>query len=532
MKSFHHFFASLCALCIFVVNFIQAHPVPQKNHDRTIGVRLTTDGKSGAIMVLVNYRLEVDPFTVVYDDLPAVIDKAELSKLSKPKEFYEAFTRCYAPILATRLVATLDGKTLEFTCAQQGYRLDDEEGRPLGHLRCDFVFQAHAPPVLPQPTPAPQHRFTFREGNYVQEDGLIRLSLTGDGTIQFVSKVEPDAALKEKPLTELQPGDDAKLRNVAATFTLGMTAREDVKPPAEPVKSEQPAAPSSTESISHSKLQDLLDSQQGFWVLLVLAALFGAAHALTPGHGKTLVAGYLVGERGTVGHAFLLGLVTTLTHTGSVLLLAVGLLFFFPKAVPRDIQTTLGLIGGLLVAGLGFWLLLRRLSGGADHVHIGGHGHHHHHGHTHHHDGLSPADHYHDEQGQAHPLPEESTGVRWWNLAILGISGGLVPCWDAILMLGFAISAQRLWLGLPLLLAFSAGLAGVLIAIGVAVVYLKGFASSHWGQNRLVRALPIISAVLVTVMGLWLCYDSVHANEEPGVGRIGNPSSAHVDVRP
>jgi ABC-type nickel/cobalt efflux system permease component RcnA len=115
---------------------------------------------------------------------------------------------------------------------------------------------------------------------------------------------------------------------------------------------------------------------------------------------------------------------------------------------------------------------------------------------------------------------------------VLGISGGLVPCWDAILMLGFAISAQRLWLGLPLLLAFSAGLAGVLIAIGVAVVYLKGFASSRWGENRLVRALPIISAVLVTAMGLWLCYDSVHANEVSRVGRIGNPSSVQVQARP
>ena len=91
------------------------------------------------------------------------------------------------------------------------------------------------------------------------------------------------------------------------------------------------------------------------------------------------------------------------------------------------------------------------------------------------------------------------------------MSGGIVPCWDAIVMLGLAISAQRLWLGLPLLLAFSSGLALVLIVIGIAIVSVKGFAVSRWGAGRLVRALPVASAALVMTMGLWLCYDSLHS---------------------
>ena len=69
----------------------------------------------------------------------------------------------------------------------------------------------------------------------------------------------------------------------------------------------------------------------------------------------------------------------------------------------------------------------------------------------------------------------------WWRLIVLGVSGGIVPCWDAIAMLGLAISAGQLWLGLPLLLAFSAGLAGVLVAIGVSVVYARNFADKRWG---------------------------------------------------
>ena len=169
------------------------------------------------------------------------------------------------------------------------------------------------------------------------------------------------------------------------------------------------------------------------------------------------------------------------------------------------IETGLEFVGGLLVAGVGLWLLLRRLAGRADHIHIGGSHHHHHDDHHPH----SHADHYHDEHGHAHPLPAGRERVGWWGLVLLGMSGGIVPCWDAILMLGFAVAAHRLWLALPLLLAFSAGLASVLIVIGIFVVYAKGFAASRWGASRWFGALPVASAVLVTCMGLWLCVASI-----------------------
>jgi ABC-type nickel/cobalt efflux system permease component RcnA len=455
------------------------------------------------LLVLVNYRLEVDEFTVVFDDLPALGDKIELSKFSKPQEYYEAFTTRYAPILAGNLAVRLDQQSLELTCTKHAYTLKDEAGQPLGHLRCDFVFEAAAPV---SGTADLQHEFRFREGNYELEEGQIRLSLRAKPPLHVLSKIEPEGKLQETPAVRLQPGDDAKLRKLEATFTTtgGENSAEEPPPPA--AKPRENAGPP-----EERRLLELFDSDQGVVVLLCLAALFGAAHALTPGHGKTLVAAYLVGERGTVWHALVLGLFTTLAHTGVVLAVAAVLSIFFPKAAREDLQLGLGLGGGLLVAGLGLWLLLRRLAGEVDHIHLGGHGHHHHHHHGHSHHPGEP-DHWHDEHGHSHPLPATDKRVSWWGLTILGISGGIVPCWDAILMLGFAISAQRLWLALPLLLAFSAGLASVLIAIGIGVVYVKGFASSRLGErSRWVRALPIISAVLVTLMGLWLCYKSVHA---------------------
>jgi ABC-type nickel/cobalt efflux system permease component RcnA len=155
------------------------------------------------------------------------------------------------------------------------------------------------------------------------------------------------------------------------------------------------------------------------------------------------------------------------------------------------VQTILGFAGGFLVAGMGIWLLLRRLSGGADHVHIGS-GRHHHHG----------------PDGHHHHLPAGDR-VRAWDLIVLGVSGGIVPCGDAIALLMMAIGTHQLRLGLPLLLAFSAGLAGVLVLIGVLVVKIRGFGSSRMGEGRFVRSLPIISAIIVTLLGLWLCFESL-----------------------
>ena len=242
-----------------------------------------------------------------------------------------------------------------------------------------------------------------------------------------------------------------------------------------------------------------LNSDFGLPLMLLLAAGIGAVHALTPGHGKTMVAAYLVGERGTVAHAVFLGVVTTITHTGIVLLVA-GVLFFLPEGMSENmrqsIQLGLGLVMGLAIAGLGLFLLLQRLAGRADHFHVGG-GHHHHHGHHHH--GHEP--------GRS---DGEKRRFGWWALTLLGVSGGLIPCWDAIALLVLAVGMNLFWLALLVLLAFSAGLASVLVLIGIAVVKFRGILGDRWGEGRLVRALPILSAIVVTLMGFWICYEAVN----------------------
>jgi ABC-type nickel/cobalt efflux system permease component RcnA len=471
---------------------VAAHPVPKNTHDRTVVVHLVPGARAGTVDVRINYRLEVDEWTVFEVDLKPYAEEIDAFEYrGKPLVLYSKFAEKYGPDLAFRLHGRANGKRLEFRCAGQKATLHDEEGKPLGHLRCDFAFEASFP-VQPG-----ENQLVVREHCYLGEEGKLDLSLAADAAVPVRSKVEPDEAIKKRSPLEREPGDDDKLREVRVAFLApgAVPTAEETPPPAPAPRAAEPV----TREDDHALWRLLLHTDYGFWLTMLMALAFGAAHALTPGHGKTLVAAYLVGERGTVWHAVVLGVITTLTHTGVVLVIAAAL--FFLPAESRDsfgrvIHQGLGLGMGLLVTCLGFWLLLQRLSGRADHFHVGG-GHHHHH----HHGGQ--------ESGVRSQDPDKGS-VRWGGLIVLGITGGLVPCWDAIYLLLFTVGNNQFLIALPAVLAFSAGLAGVLVLIGVLVVQVPHFARSRWGQGRLVRALPIVSAAVVTVMGLWLCYEGVH----------------------
>jgi nickel/cobalt exporter len=235
------------------------------------------------------------------------------------------------------------------------------------------------------------------------------------------------------------------------------------------------------------------------WMIVVavgLAFVLGAAHALTPGHGKTIVAAYLVGSRGTLKHAAFLGAFVTFTHTISVFLLGLATLFLFQYVVPEKITQVLGAISGLSIVAIGAWMLYKRL-------HKAGHSHAHHH---HDHDRAHDHDHHHDH-GHSHGphthahMPDD---VSWGSLVALGASGGLVPCESALVLLLSAIALRRVGLGLLLLVSFSVGLAIVLIAIGVLVIYAKNLlpASTRTGGNPFFRWMPVASAAVVMIVGV------------------------------
>ena len=271
-------------------------------------------------------------------------------------------------------------------------------------------------------------------------------------------------------------------------------------------------------------------------IALVVSFVLGGLHALTPGHGKAVVAAYLVGSKGRVIDAVFLGLVVTFTHTFSVIALGIIMLVAESYLVPEDIVPWLSLFSGILIAGIGAWLLAKNMkqyySGGTrshspghddphDHDHGHDHSHDHDQDHDHGHDDSHDHDHGHDHDhdhgqdhshshghGQTHShVPSERAG--FWGLLSLGISGGIVPCVDALIGLLFAISLNKLVWGLIILSAFSLGLAAVLVAIGVLMVMAKPLIGRFTGEGIWLQRLPIISAAVVILLGVVLAFKAL-----------------------
>lgn len=252
-----------------------------------------------------------------------------------------------------------------------------------------------------------------------------------------------------------------------------------------------------------------------FTILLALLAAFGwgAAHALSPGHGKTLVAAYLIGSRGTVGHALLLGLTTTTTHTAGVLALGGVTLFATRYIAAETLYPWLSTLSGLLVIAIGVVMIRNRshalLNGPHDHHSHERHPHDHSHGapgrpdHDHPHSHDHSHDHAHGHSPHHHALPgADGSPVTWRSLLALGISGGLLPCPSALVLMLAAISLQRVAFGLALIVMFSLGLACVLTTIGVALVYAGKFFQRIPESGPLFRFVPVASALFITLAGI------------------------------
>jgi nickel/cobalt exporter len=207
-------------------------------------------------------------------------------------------------------------------------------------------------------------------------------------------------------------------------------------------------------------------------ILASLAAAFfwGMAHALSPGHGKTIVAAYLVGRRGTPWHAAALGAIVTATHTIGVFALGLVTLALSAFIVPEQLYPWLNLVSGILVVAIGATVFRSRFR----HAHDHGHDHHHH----------------------EHDAPSGRS------LVAVGITGGLLPCPSALVVLLAAISLHRVAFGMLLIVAFSAGLALSITGIGLVAVFAKQIFKRASFKGPLVRLLPAASALVILAAGL------------------------------
>jgi ABC-type nickel/cobalt efflux system permease component RcnA len=219
-------------------------------------------------------------------------------------------------------------------------------------------------------------------------------------------------------------------------------------------------------------------------VSLLVAAFWGAAHALTPGHGKALVAGYLVGTRGRPRHALALGATVTATHTAGVFGLGLVTLGLSTVVVPEQLYPWLTLVSGVLVVAVGAGVLLRRARAAR------GHQDHHHHPHDHHHG-------------------DDDIDTR--GILGIGAAAGLLPCPSALVVLLSAIALHKLAFGLALIVAFSLGLAATITTIGlVAVLARRAFGRARL-DGPVIRALPALSAAVIVVVGLVITVQALPA---------------------
>ncbi len=222
---------------------------------------------------------------------------------------------------------------------------------------------------------------------------------------------------------------------------------------------------------------------------LLIAFGLGCLHALSPGHGKTVVGAYLVGSRGTAWHAVLLGVTVTASHTIGVFILGLVVLYASRWIVPERLYPWLGFASGAAITAIGLGLFVSRLRGMEDHQHAPGLRHRH----------VSRDSEY----------PPARTTDRLTALLLLGISGGIVPCPSALVVLLSAISLRRVGLGLGLIVAFSAGLALVLVGIGLLMVYGGRLMERLPWDGGLLRRLPVVSAAVVCMLGAAVALQSL-----------------------
>ena len=246
---------------------------------------------------------------------------------------------------------------------------------------------------------------------------------------------------------------------------------------------------------------------------LVAAAGLGAGHALTPGHGKTLMAAYLVGTRGSARHALGLGAAVSLSHTVGILALAAVVLAASDVVAPDVVVRWAPLVAAVSIVLIGCWMLLgevrrrRASAAGEDHRH------------------AHPADHAHPLEGHAHVHAHDqshrhghshvpASSITWRSLFVLGLAGGIIPSTSALLILLGAMAAGRPAFGLVLVLAFGIGMAAVMSGIGLVLVTARDRVDrvgAGSGFSRVREAVSLVAAVVVLGFGVVLTGQALSA---------------------
>jgi ABC-type nickel/cobalt efflux system permease component RcnA len=463
-----------------------------------------------------------------------------------------------AESLKSGLTLAIDGQPLALrTVSRQAIFPPGAGGLPT--MKMGFIYQA----TLPDTLGAAPRSLHYQDNNFPDRAGwkeIVALARPGTGLMRStVPEQDRSLGLTNYPTDMLHsapqvlqadlafraapPGANSGDESMRSAANAGWLAIGSVAGPS------GVSLAANRQGTPRSAFTDLIKSNRVDLAFLftaaLIAAVLGGFHALEPGHGKTLVAAYLVGSHGKAGHAVLLGTIVTATHTISVYALGLITLYASEWILPERLYPWLGMASGSLVAGLGFTLFIRRYLATEAHAddghdyadsqqHSPDHSHHHAEAeaaaqpHRHnwwgghvrhidtHLDGDLPAhEHDHGEghehsHGDEHGITHAAHALSLGGLFALGITGGIVPCPAALVVLLGALAFHRVAFGLFLIVAFSAGLAAVLISLGLAMVYAGRFMSRFGAPGPLTeRWLPLASSAVITIVGVTLTLQSL-----------------------
>jgi ABC-type nickel/cobalt efflux system permease component RcnA len=458
----------LAAVLLPVPFAVHAHPLGNFTINRYAA--LTVSAQTLSVHYVVDMA-EIPTFQEI-----ATIDADHDGSLSDGER--GAYVESASPALGGRLHLTVDGRPLVLTLIRRSFELPPGAGG-LPTLRLDLVLTAELP--------AARGVVEFRDANFAGRPGWQEVVAEATDGLALVDSTVPrtdrSAALRAYPSDLLTSPPQVTEARFAIT-TGGRAPLATTEPAGEQVGAAR-YADRLTELIARREPLSL-----GFVLgALLLAAALGALHALGPGHGKAIVGAYLVGTRGSARHALFLGLVVTITHTLGVYALGLVTLGASHWIVPERLFPWLSAASGLLVLAIGASLASARLGAalGEEHHHAEDH---------HHHDG-----HHHHGHGHTH-LPRDGAGLGWKSLLALGVSGGLLPCPSALVVMLGAIALGRVAFGLLLIVAFSVGLAGVLTGVGLVFLYGRRWFDEMPLDGRVARYVPVASALAISLAGI------------------------------
>lgn len=418
-----------------------------------------------------------------------VLDLAELPAFQVRQEVAQdpdAFTLGRAEEIARQLVLTVDGEGQPLRLMDQVLEQPAGQGG-LRTLRLTALYSAE----VGRSSPGQIRTATFVDGNEPDRIGWREIVVTAVGDAEVVDSDVPGQGISDELRAYPEDRISAPLdqRRARASYLEGS------------VRADPPALDGSDTSVSRADGFAALVTRTdltpvAFIGLLALAMGFGAVHAVGPGHGKTVMAAYLVSTRGRPRDAVLLGGIVSLMHTASVLVLGAVLLQVDRSIATEAAYPILTLVSGVAVAAVGGWLLIgrwRRFRTGRDVADDHHHGGEHHHHHTH--------EESHGRKGHRHDLPADVAPLSKRGLIALGTSGGLFPSPSAVLVMVGAVGLGRAGLGLALLAAFSLGLAATLTVVGLGLVYGRALIERS-GHSRRLRFAPVVGAGALIVLGV------------------------------